>query len=67
LLRTLQQAEMEWMVADKVGGRYHGKPALYDHPFTRPEQTVRELVRLSYLEPVAEMNNPILTPYRTKL
>ena len=68
LLRVIEQAEMEWVVAEKVGGHYQCKPALYDLPVIFPkEQTVRELTALSYLEFVNEIGHPILHPYRTKL
>jgi hypothetical protein len=68
LLRVIAQAEMEWVVAEKVGGRYQAKPALYDLPVSwPPDQTVHELTALSYLEFVSEIGHPILQPYRTKL
>ena len=67
-LKLIARGERECIVGEKLAGNWVVTPAATELPDEWPEQTLGQLVRLTYLEGlVATMDNPILLRFRKKI
>jgi hypothetical protein len=67
-LKLIARAEKECVVGEKLAGNWVVAPAAIEVPDEWPEQTLGELVRLTYNEGlVTTMDNSILLRFRKRI
>jgi hypothetical protein len=66
--KVLADAELEWRIAEKVGGKWGSTEAEHDGPVLWPEASLLELADPVYSEPMwRNMEHSILRRYRKKV